>query len=294
MRSTPPAQVIHPSCICQASPPRITILVNPARTRSLPSIQNAPLPSTRHAPSPPRITILTNPARKRQQLSTETSGNTQNASAATPTPKRSPTPISILKASVSAPSRRSVAAAAPAPSKRARPTPSSVPTISEPAAESSNGEVKPKAKPLPEIVAHEPGSWNVWTDAHQPGVGHGKMLDVPAVNGRGRLHEDDFARFYPREHTADQIMRRLRNMVRSGNRQAAANRRERARLRRQAAAGATTTTTPTPTVIPASTEDTPIITQTAGDTNAPECPSPTFETDNDSNPSTLVVPLLSV
>ena len=120
------------------------------------------------------------------------------------------------------------------------------------------------------------------------------MLDVPAVNGRGRLHEDDFARFYPREHTADQIMRRLRNMVRSGNRQAAANRRERARVRRQAAAGATTTTTPTPTVIPASTEDTPIITQTAGDTTAPECPSPTFETDNDSNPSTLVVPLLSV
>jgi hypothetical protein len=103
------------------------------------------------------------------------------------------------------------------------------------------------------------------------------MLDVLAANGRSKLHEDDFARFYPREHTADQILRRLRSMVRSGNRQAAASRRERARQRRQAAAGATTATL-TPTSTPTSTEDPPIIARTAGDTEERESPFPTPET----------------
>jgi hypothetical protein len=291
-RSTPPAQVTHPSCICQASLPRITILVNPARTRSLPSIQNAPLPSTRHAPSPPRITILTNPARKRLQLPTENLRNTQNA--ATPASQRSPTPISILKAFVPDPSHRVVAAATPAPSKRVCPTPSSVSTTSESAADSSKGDGKLEANPLPKIVVHEPGSWDVWADGHEPGTSHGQMLDVPAVNGRSKLHEDDFARFYPREYTADRILRRLRSMVRGGNRQAAASRRERARQRRQAAAGATTVT-PTPTSIPTSTEDPPIIARTAGDTEERESPFPTTpETYKDSNPSTPVIPLLPV
>jgi hypothetical protein len=127
-----------------------------------------------------------------------------------------------------------------------------------------------KAKPLPKIVVHEPGSWDVWTDVHQPGTSHGKMLDVPALNWRGKLHEIDFVRFYPREHTADQIMRRIHKMVHSGTLRAAASRRERARQRRQTAAGSTTTPTPTPTVIPASAKDTPIITQTAGDPDARE------------------------
>jgi hypothetical protein len=92
------------------------------------------------------------------------------------------------------------------------------------------------------------------------------MLDVPAVNGRGKIYEDDFARFYPREHTADQIMGRLRKMVASGSHLAAANCRQCARQRGQAAAGATTTT-PTLTVVP------------------------TPETDNGSNPFTPVIPL---
>ncbi|KAH9954486.1 hypothetical protein BC827DRAFT_1158723 [Russula dissimulans] len=59
---TPTNQDGHPSSAPQ-SPPRITILKNPARARPLPSIQSVLSSSAPH--SPPRITILTNPARAR-------------------------------------------------------------------------------------------------------------------------------------------------------------------------------------------------------------------------------------
>src|SRR6267142_2367463 len=249
-RSLPPPKETHPSPICQAPPPpRITILTNPARTRSLPSVQNTPLPSAREAPpSPPRITILTNPARKRPSPPTEkNSQNAQNVSAATPAPKRVPTPISILKAL--------------APSKLARPTLSLVPSISK---------LKERAKPLPKIVIHEPSSWDVWTHAHQPGTSYGELLDVPDVNACGKLYEEDFARFYPKGLAAEQYTRRLRKMVRS------ARRKERARKRRQLEAAASSSAPPTtpPPVISAPANGASVTTQTTGDSDTPECTSP--------------------
>jgi hypothetical protein len=251
-------------------PPRITILANPARTRtqSLPTIQESMFEGgacttedgwvswtggsecgfvalasvAKH--SPPRITILSNPARARSLASTEKSQNTQNASGAAHVLKRALNSISILKAPASAQSRRGVGTATSATSKWACPR-FSPPKTGKPATKTTKGERKEKAKPLPKIVIHEPDSWDVWRDVLQPGTSYGDFLDVPAVNGRGKMYDEDFARFYPREYSADQTMRRLRKMVRSGNRQSAAGRRKRARQCREAAA--------------------PIITQTADD-----------------------------
>jgi hypothetical protein len=291
-RSLPPVQETHPSRTRQAPPTRITILTNPARTRSLPTVAEKPSPT----PSPPRITILTNPARKRSPSSTENSQDAQKAStAAPPAPKRAPTPISILKAPAPAQSRQPVAAAAPAPSKRVRPTPSPAPSTAKRAAETAKGERTQKAKPLPEIVVHEPDSWDVWTDVRQPGTSHGELLDVPAINGRGKLHDDDFARFYPSEHAAESVMRRLRKMVRSGSRQAAARRREQARLRKQAAAPAASAF-PTITVIV-----TPALAEAADESDAPEYSSPTLAAcpapashNNSESPALDDIPTLSI
>jgi hypothetical protein len=195
------------------------------------------LPSIREAPSPPRITILTNPARKRPSSSTENSQNAQNVSAAaTPAPKRVPTPVSILKAL--------------APSKLA--CASLVPSISK---------LKEKVKPLPKIVIHEPSTWDVWIDAPEVGTSHGQLLDVPEVNERGKLYEEDLARFYPGEHAADQYARRLRKMLRS------ARRKERARKRRRVAAAASSSTPPP--IIPAPASSVSITTQTTSDSHAP-------------------------
>ena len=295
--SKPLLQHVTPASasVCK-SPPRITILTNPARTRSLPTVAEKPSPSVSRTPSPPRITILTNPARKRSPPCTENSQNTQKPSAeAPPAPKRAPTPISILKAPAPAQSRQPVTAAAPAPSKRARPTPSPAPGTAKRASETAKGEHTQKAKPLPEIVVHEPDSWDVWTDVRQPSTSHGELLDVPAINGRGKLHDDDFARFYPSEHAAESVMRRLRKMVRSGSRQAAARRREQARLRKQAAAPAAATF-PTITVIV-----TPALAEAADDSDAPEYSSPTLAAcaapashNNSESPALDDIPPLSI
>jgi hypothetical protein len=134
----------------------------------------------------------------------------------------------------------------------------------------------------------------VWTDVHQPGTSHGDLLDVPAINGRGKLHDDDFARFYPSDYAAENVMRRLRKMVRSGSRQAAARRREQARLRKQAAAPAAAAF-PTITVIV-----TPALAEGAGDSDAPEYSSPTLApcpapaSHNDSESPALDIPPLSI
>jgi hypothetical protein len=57
------------------------------------------------------------------------------------------------------------------------------------------------------------------------------MLDVPATNNCGKMYEDDIARCYPKDcYLAEQTVQRLRSMVPSDKRLAAAHRRqERAR-----------------------------------------------------------------
>jgi hypothetical protein len=70
----------------------------------------------------------------------------------------------------------------------------------------------------------------------------GEMLGVPAVSSRSRLRQNDLARYYPKELAAEQIVRRNGITVRSGNRVAAARRREPPSQFRQ-----TTTPTATPT-----------------------------------------------
>lgn len=234
-----PTQNTHPSSVRQ-SPPRITILSNPARARWLPSTQNTP--SSRQSESPPRVTILTNPARQRQRAPSHTQSpqNTQDVSPAAPAPKRTPTPISALNAPAPAQIRTAVTPARAAP-KRACLTPA--PNPRGPVADAANDK---QPELLPEIVVHEPVAWDVWRDVHHPCMSYGTLLDVPAVNVCSRLYEDDVARFYPREYAADQVAHRLRSMVRSGSRLAAARRRERTRQRRQATSPAPATFTPTP------------------------------------------------
>jgi hypothetical protein len=121
------------------------------------------------------------------------------------------------------------------------------PVASKPAAAKLADAVKGEHKRiqlLPEIVIHEPYSWDSWTDVHRPGTSYGKMLDVPAVNSCGKMHEDDVARYYPAEYSAEQTVKRLRSMVRSGRRLAAARRRERACQSMQASIAASNTDTP--------------------------------------------------
>ena len=74
--------------------------------------------------------------------------------------------------------------------------------------------------------------WDLWIDVYQPGTSHGELLDVPTVDWRGKLYEEDIARFYPKKHAAEQTVRRPRKMMRSGSRQATTPRKERARKRR--------------------------------------------------------------
>ncbi|KAF8487042.1 hypothetical protein DFH94DRAFT_797275 [Russula ochroleuca] len=213
-----------------APPHTYTILSNPARTRSSPSIQNAhqSSPSVRQSHSSPRITILSNPARERQRVtqprSTQSTQGKQNVSAAAPAPMRGPTatPISILKAPKSAP--------APAADIK----------LSRPAgAKAPNGKVKVL---LPKIVVHQPvlceamakiGVQHPGTGTGTGTTGHGEMLGVPVVSSRSRLRQNDFARYYPKELAAEQIVRRLGVTMRSGNRVAAARRREHLRQCKQ-------------------------------------------------------------
>jgi hypothetical protein len=100
---------------------------------------------------------------------------------------------------------------------------------------------------LSEILAQETGQGirdpETGTGADTTMTSSGKMLGVPLVNWRGRLDEDELARYYPKEHAKEQFMHRLHSMARSGNRSAAARRRDHARRRRQTATTATAITT---------------------------------------------------
>ena len=191
------------------------------RTRSLPSIRHADSSSSSiiRSRSPLRITIFSDPAREKAraepQRPIQGTRSRRNVSAALPTI----TPKSILK----------------------KPNANAVKEV-----ELDGQSAKVKVL-LPEVVVHGPISYEAQakTGVHYLGTGmgtdttsHGEILGVPVVNSRSRLQEDDLARYYPKEHAAEQIVRRLRSMVRNGSRLAAAQRREPARQW-----GETTTTT---------------------------------------------------
>lgn len=94
---------------------------------------------------------------------------------------------------------------------------------------------------LPKVIVHEPVWWDSWTDVHHPGTSYGEMLDVPPVNWRGKLDFDDLVRFYPKERSAEQTLRKLRCLERSKtNRRSAARRhggsRQKAEMARSQAA----------------------------------------------------------
>jgi hypothetical protein len=251
--SVPPIheEKIRSSTFCRsplpypAPPHAYTILSNSARTLSLPSVQIAHSSSSstqqsNFPPPQPRITILTNPAREKQRTTQPRSTQSTRSVPAT-------TPISILKAPAPAPR-------IPAQAQAQAPASAAGIKLSKPAADAVKLEGKAQNEEakllLPRIVVHEPVSW-AKTGVHHLGTGtdpgttknHGEMLGIPVVTGRSRLHENDLARYYPKEHAAEQLMRRRRLMARSGNRAGAARRREQARPSRQ-----TATSTSTPSV----------------------------------------------
>ena len=241
----------HPSTISRSSPSpapphkTYTILSNPARTRSLPPIQDAPLSSrpVSQSRSPPRITILTNPAREKQRTTQPRSSQnilgSRNISAAAPAPAgvSITSPLSILKAPIPAPR-----ILPPAPAR----APAADIKLSKPTADVVKEELKAqnlKEKvPFPKIVVHKSilcearaeTSVHPGTRTGTTSLGH--MLGVPVVDSRSRLPRNDVARYYPEEHAAEQMVR--------SKRLGAARRKEWARRRMQTA---TTTTNATPT-----------------------------------------------
>ena len=188
-------------------PQKYTILsLNPAdsETHSIASIQNtdSSSPSIRRSHPPPRITILVDPVREKQRAEqqgfTGSTQSRQNLFAATLATLRAPTtrPISILK---------------------------------RPSADA----VKEVKVLIPAVVVHGPASYEeeAKTYAHYLGTdmctgtaSHGKILGIPVGNSRGRQYGNDVGWYYPKEPVAEQIARRLRSMVRSGRRLAAARR----------------------------------------------------------------------
>ena len=226
------------------SPLHITIVSNPekekreAHPKSPKSILINPERTVDQSRSPLHITILSNPEKEKSKAhprSTQRIKSIQNALAAALAPKRVPTisitPISILKAPKPPPQ---APAPAPAPAPAADPRPNAV---------KENGKVM---FVLSEILAQETGQGvrdpETVTGAETTMTSSGKMLGVPLVDWRGRLEEDELARYYPKEHAKEQFVHRLHSMVRSGNRSAAARRRDYARRRGQTATSATTTT----------------------------------------------------
>ena len=192
----------------------------PPHTYTVPSLDTTSIhntrsssPSVRRSHSPPHITILSDPAREKQraepQGSTHLIQSKQKARVATLAAMRAPTttPISILK---------------------------------KPGANAVE-EVEVKVL-VPAVVVHEPVSYeaeantgvhHLGTDTDKDTTSDGEILGVPAVNSRGRLHDNDVARYYPKDRESEQIVLRFQSIVRSGRRQAAARRREHARRCRQ-------------------------------------------------------------
>ncbi len=237
-----------------------SILINPSRARSLPSVSQSRSPShitillrsiNTHASSrssvcqspvahlPAHITIISNLEKEKREAhprSTQSTKSIQNAFAAALAPKRLPTitvtPISILK-----PPTPPAQTSAPAPAADIR--------LSKPAPDTT----KKSILLLPDIIIQE-SSQGVWdldssTGTDMTVTRRGEMLGVPLVDWRGRLDEDELARYQPQEHANEQFARRLQSMVRSKTRSAAARRRDHARRRRQTAP----TTAPTsPTI----------------------------------------------
>jgi hypothetical protein len=101
---------------------------------------------------------------------------------------------------------------------------------------------------LSDILVQETGEGvcdpEIGKDADTTMASSGELLCVPLVDWRGRMDEDELPRYYPKEHAKEQFVHRLRSMVRSENRQAAARRRDHARQRRQTATTAPAITTP--------------------------------------------------
>lgn len=272
----------------QSPPPRptITILTNPARTQSSPSVRQSrsppqitivsdlekekreahPLsppnpksillntaetssssPSIRtvhwSSPSPLRITILSNPAKEKREAHPRSTKTIVNAFLTLRRPPTiSITPISILKA--------------PTPSSPQTPAP--VPAVDpNPDAIKENVRVKFLLSDIVEETGQAVRDAETGTGSDTPIKSTGEMLGVPLVDWRGRLDEDELARYYPKDHAKEQFANRLRSMVRSGSRSAAARRRDQARRRRQTAPTATTTAIPPPIAPPSSSATNP-------------------------------------
>ncbi|KAI0250456.1 hypothetical protein BJV78DRAFT_561353 [Lactifluus subvellereus] len=215
---------------------------NALPVRDVTNLPSGPLPPAKPLTSsslpvrkpPPLVTILTNPARRHPPSVQEV----QTTQPSALTPKRAP--ASILGAPAPARARgSSVAAAAEVDARNGRQQAASKPAAKP--ADLAKGEYKWRQL-LPRIVIREPFWWDSWTDVHHPGMSYGEMLDVPAVNRCGKMYEDDLARYYPTEYMAEQTVKRLRSMVRSGRRLAAAHRRERARQDKKAGIASSTDT----------------------------------------------------
>jgi hypothetical protein len=223
-----------PSVSQPRSPPHITILSNPKREKC--QAHPLSLSSVRQSRSPPHITILSNPKKEKREAhprSAQRTKSIRNALAAAHALNRAPaisiTPISILKA----------------------PTPPQIPAPAPAPAADSNHPVKENVKVkfvLSDIVVQETGKGvsdpETGTGADMTLTSSGEMLGVPLVDWRGRLDEDELSRYYPKEHAKEQFAHRLRSMVRSGSRSAAARRRDHARRRRQTATARIVSHTP--------------------------------------------------
>ena len=196
-RPTPPARQQPPP------PPPVKILINPNRQAATAHSIQTPSSQNASPPVPPPVKILMNPRRQAATAHTIQTPSPQNAP---------PAPIPALKARSAA--HISFAEVVPAdysPHRRSggRATPSVPRTGFRP-------ELMVR---LPKVIIHEPVWWDHWTDVHHPGTSHGRMLHVPPVNWRGKLDTDDLVRYYPKERSAEQTMRRLAR-ARTGRRSA--------------------------------------------------------------------------
>lgn len=186
----------------------LTILTNfDPVTNFIPiTILKRPTPPAREPPpAPPPVKILMNPKRHAATAQGVQAPSSQNASPA-PIPAHKARPEAHVSFAIVVPPDFS-------PRKSARSAPKTP--------------FRPQLMVrLPKVVIHEPVWWDQWTDVELPGTSHGKMLDVPPLNWRGKLDVEDLVHFYPEERTAEQAKRRLRQLERAktSRREAAARR----------------------------------------------------------------------